>query len=84
MEFTEYQAKDVISNPENPHYQAFYSNREDVVVAVNRAFSNAHPGEVDLEDNPALTDAMAKALNLQTPGGKNWFTELHRKIFTGS
>src|SRR5688572_20013885 len=43
------QAKDIIGNPENPHHSAFHSNiNPDVVQAVNRAFEQAFPGEMEL------------------------------------
>jgi hypothetical protein len=77
---TVHEAKNIIGRADSRH-EKYYQNDPATVREVNAAFERQHPGEVDLADDPALTDAMAKALNLQTPGGTDWSTKIHRGIF---
>jgi hypothetical protein len=73
---TLFEARNVIGRADSRH-EKYYQNDPAMVREVNAAFERAHPGEVDLADDPTLTDAMAKALNLKTPGG-DWFANRHK------
>ena len=59
MEFDFDQAKSVISDKANPHYQKYHNNDADVHGAVTRAFQRQYPGEIDISDTTpeALRDA---------------------------
>jgi hypothetical protein len=50
MEFDFDQAKSIINDKTNPHYERYHNNDRDVNDAVSRAFVRKYPGEIDLAD----------------------------------